>query len=140
MLVLERPGIVQKDLALGLNLKPSMVTRMVDALEARGLVSRRSEACAALIFSTPRGQGLGPEMEACWKRLHERYTTVVGREEGDTLGQRLFEAATGSKGSEVFRNGSVLSFPGVASCLASRCFLYTMRLDKFFACFFLRWA
>lgn len=93
MLVLERPGMMQKDLAAALHLKPSTVTRMVDALEARGLVARKSEARAAQVSATRRGRELGQEIEACWKGLYERYAAALGKEEGDDLCRRLFEAA-----------------------------------------------
>jgi DNA-binding MarR family transcriptional regulator len=89
MLACEDPGIAQKELGRWLHLAPSTVTRLVDALVARGLVTRATEGKSARIRPTAKGRAMQPEIAAAWKRLHERYCAVLGNEAGDELARTI---------------------------------------------------
>ena len=92
MLVLERPGATQKELSQALHLAPSTVTRFVEALERKGLVTRRSESRSSLTFPTPKAKALGPDMEAAWHRLYERYCQALGKDEAEALTRSIHAA------------------------------------------------
>ena len=85
MLVNERPGIVQKELADNLQLAPSTVTRLVDSLVHKGYLTRRSEGKASSVHPTDEGKNLQPTIDDAWKNLHMRYAKVLGLREGDAL-------------------------------------------------------
>jgi len=93
MLAIERPGITHKELASALHLAPSTVTRFVDSLARSGLVERKSEGRSVGLYPTAEGTALEPRLADAWKRLHERYCSVLGREAGDELAQQNGNAA-----------------------------------------------
>ena len=94
MLACEEPGIAQKELGQALHLAPSTVTRLVDALAARKLVTRASEGKSARITPTEQGLALQPDIAAAWKRLQGRYCTVLGQEAGDDLARAIGSASS----------------------------------------------
>lgn len=84
MLAAEEPGIGPGELAERLALAPSTVTRSVDALVSKGLLTRTAEGRAARLAPTPKGLGLLKAVEQAWKRLHMAYEAVLGPD-GDRL-------------------------------------------------------
>lgn len=93
MLAVSGPGSRQKELGEGLQLAPSTVTRMVDALVQDGLVTRETEGREARIRPTAAGRRRIPKLERAWKKLYERYSAVLGHAAGDELTRRIDEAA-----------------------------------------------
>jgi len=93
MLVMDDPGIGQKSLCEQLNLAPSTVTRFVDALVHRGYLTRQSEGKTVNIYPTETGSELRGEIDAAWKRLHERYAGILGLEADDELTALIDQAA-----------------------------------------------
>lgn len=93
MAVGEAPGIAQQDLAARLHLTPSTVTRLLDKLESKGLVTRRAAGKNSLVELTDKGAALLADIQAAWKRLYERYSAVLGEEAGDRLTTMADEAA-----------------------------------------------
>lgn len=93
MLVIERPGISQKELSQALHLAPSTVTRFVDLLRLqKGLVERRSEGKSARIYPTPKGLEMQEPVAACWRSLFHRYSEVLGEEQGRQLAREIDRA------------------------------------------------
>lgn len=85
MLVNDHPGIFQKELAESLQLAPSTVTRFIDSLVNKGLLTRETKGKATKVYPTADGQSLQAPIEAAWKDLHISYTKVLGLREGDAL-------------------------------------------------------
>lgn len=88
MLAAEEPGIGSGELAERLSLAPSTVTRFVDALVAKGLLTRTAEGRTARLAATSKGLGLLKGVEQSWKRLHTAYSKVLGPD-GDRLALEL---------------------------------------------------
>lgn len=88
MLAAEEPGIGPGALAERLALAPSTVTRFVDALVAKGLISRTAEGRSARLAATPAGLARLKGVEQAWKRLHWAYASILGPE-GDRLAREL---------------------------------------------------
>jgi len=88
MLAAEQPGIGPGELAARLALAPSTVTRFVDALVLRGLLTRTALGRAMQIAPTPAGLGLLKGVEQAWKRLHNAYLAVLGPA-ADRLAQEM---------------------------------------------------
>lgn len=80
MLAAEEPGIGPGALAERLALAPSTVTRFVDQLVAKGLLTRTAEGRAARLAATPAGLALLKGVEQAWKKLHSTYLAVLGPE------------------------------------------------------------
>jgi DNA-binding MarR family transcriptional regulator len=91
-LTFEQPGITQKELAAQLQLAPSTVSRFVEALERKGYVSREVRGRETCVFPTEAGLGLRPAIGEAWRGLHDRYSDVLGREQGDELTRLTAEA------------------------------------------------
>jgi DNA-binding MarR family transcriptional regulator len=86
-LAVDRPGISQKELAAQLHMAPSTVSRFVDALVAKGLIAKETEGRNTYIHPTEPGLALQPSIEKAWRGLHDRYSAILGREEGDLLAE-----------------------------------------------------
>ena len=85
MLANDLPGLTQNELAEQLNLAPSTVTRFIDTLVNKGFLTRHSEGKLSRIYPTKNGQLLKEDIDASWKNLHERYSKILGQENGDQL-------------------------------------------------------
>lgn len=93
MLVNASPGILQKELCESLNLAPSTVTRFIDTLYHRGLVTRQSQGKSTMVFPTDTGRALQKPIQTAWQNLHTRYARVLGLKEGDDLTARIDQAS-----------------------------------------------
>jgi len=80
-LVLDEPGLSQKQLAEELQLDPSTVTRFVDALAARQLVRRdtsSSDRRSATVFPTREGKRLQKKLEKIGEALFQTLRKRLG--------------------------------------------------------------
>jgi len=80
-LVLDEPGLSQKQLADALHLDPSTVTRFVDALAARQLVRRdtsSSDRRSATVFPTREGKRLQKKLENIGEALFQTLRKRLG--------------------------------------------------------------
>nr|WP_249292608.1 MarR family transcriptional regulator [Metabacillus flavus] len=92
MLVIDKPGISQSELAEALHLKPSTITRFVDKLVEKGLIERKAEGKRSLNYPTAEGQEILADIKDGWKILFRGYSDVLGEEEGKALNQLINEA------------------------------------------------
>ena len=93
------PGIGPGDLAARLALAPSTVTRFVDALVAKGLLTRLAEGRTARLAATPAGLALLKGVEKSWSRLHTAYANILGPE-GDRLAADIHASCRKLEGEE----------------------------------------
>ncbi len=92
-LAIEQPGISQKELAANLHMAPSTVSRFVDALVHRGLISKTNEGRNTYIFPTEEGESCKDDIGKAWLRLYERYSRILGKEQGDLLTEMAAKAS-----------------------------------------------
>ncbi|MBM7619982.1 DNA-binding MarR family transcriptional regulator [Bacillus tianshenii] len=92
MLVIEKPGISQSELAEALHLKPSTITRFVDKLVEKGLIERKTEGKRSLNYPTEKGNEIVTDIKEGWKILFRSYSDILGEEEGKTLNSLINEA------------------------------------------------
>jgi len=88
MAAAENPGIGPGELANRLSLAPSTVTRLVDLLVERGLLTRQSQGRTSRLAATPAGLALLMGVEKAWKRLHSTYADILGPA-GDRLAAEI---------------------------------------------------
>ena len=92
-LAIDDPGISQKELAAKLHMAPSTVSRFVDTLVAKKLVSKQVEGRNTFILPTKNGDELKPVIEKAWSGLYQRYTEILGKEHGESLTEMTLAAA-----------------------------------------------
>lgn len=94
IIVNDRPGITQQELGNALHLTPSTVTRFIDKLELKDLVTRTMEGKNSLIHLTEEGIAIQGKIEQAQNNLYKRYSDILGKEKGDNLTKLIFEAST----------------------------------------------
>lgn len=92
MLVIDKPGIAQSELADALHLKPSTITRFVDKLVEKGLIERKTEGKRSLNFPTENGEAILKDIKEGWKILFRSYSDILGEDEGKALNKLINEA------------------------------------------------
>lgn len=83
LFIKKEPEIQPSSLAGKMHLKPSTITRLVQKLETRQLVTKRSEGRATSIVCTNEGEELASSIEDKWQRLLA--------DKRDQLGERYLE-------------------------------------------------
>lgn len=81
MLVIEEPGIQPTALSEQLILTPSTITRLIEKLEDKNLVTRTNEGKLTRVFPTGEGKNLHPRLQECLTHFIENYTQILGKEE-----------------------------------------------------------
>ncbi len=92
-LVIDSPGISQKELANALNMAPSTVSRFVDTLHKRSLIEKKVEGRNTYIEATAKGEALKSPISEAWLGLYERYSDILGKEQGDMLTRLAADAS-----------------------------------------------
>lgn len=91
--VIDKPGVTPTHLSEMLFLTPSTITRLIEKLETKGLVTRRSEGKNTLVDPTDNGTALSDELWAAWQRTWVRYAEAIGEDEAMSLTKQVFRAA-----------------------------------------------
>ena len=92
MSVNAKPGIQPNELSVELQLTPSTVTRLIDKMEAKGFVERRSVGRATEVFPTLKGKRIDDKIKKAWTSLYKRYVGLLGEEDANRLTSAVYEA------------------------------------------------
>jgi DNA-binding MarR family transcriptional regulator len=92
MVVVEEPGIGQKQLAVRLNLAASTVTRLADSLVHQGYLTKEQDGKIVNHFPTKEGKIAYKQVRKAWSALYGRYTKILGKRAGDKLTRDTFDA------------------------------------------------
>ena len=84
-LVLEEPGMQAGQLAEQLQLTPSTITRLIEKLEEKKLVTRITEGKTTNVFPTQKAKELKPQMKQCLYEFNGKYSKILGKEESRQL-------------------------------------------------------
>ncbi len=87
-----RPGITPTELSAELLLTPSTITRLVEKMEAKGFVERRTQGRQTEVHPTEKSRNLDQGLRDAWKNLYREYTALLGEEESFALTQSLNRA------------------------------------------------
>lgn len=93
LLAIDAPGISQKEISVGMNMAPSTVSRFVDALVKRKLLQKDVQGRITYIHPTEKGIQLHDSIREVWSNLYERYSAILGKENGDKLTSLCLEAS-----------------------------------------------
>ncbi|MGM9904272.1 MarR family transcriptional regulator [Enterococcus sp. 10A9_DIV0425] len=94
LILREKEGIPQKEIAKMLYAAPSTIARFVEKLEYKGYVKTVTEGRLSLVYLTDVGRGFVKEIDSSWDELHQAYKTVLGTDVSEQLAKELNEATT----------------------------------------------
>ena len=94
--IVESPGITPTVLSERLFLSPSTITRLIEKLEQKGLVTRQSEGKNTLVTPTESGKMLHPQIVEAVQQNALRYMETIGGGPDNlvALTKQVFGAAT----------------------------------------------
>lgn len=92
LLVYHEPEIQPSSLSKKLYLKPSTITRLVQKLENRGLVDRRSEGRSTLIVCTNEGAQSAEKINSIWSELLDQKKEELGERYVEVLSEMISNA------------------------------------------------
>ena len=92
-LVIESPGISQKELSQSMNMAPSTVSRFIDVLAKRGLLEKVGDGRVTCIHPTAKGDQLKTDIFEAWSGLYDRYSAILGTTHGNELTRMCLEAS-----------------------------------------------
>lgn len=93
MSVKAKPGINPKELSEKLQLTQSTVTRLIEKMEHRGFLVRKSIGKFTEVYPTKNGETLELQIKEAWKRLNRRYSAILGENKAANLAE-MISAAT----------------------------------------------
>ena len=88
-LVIDEPGMQAGLLAEQLQLTPSTITRLIEKLEEKKLVTRVTEGKTTNVFPTQKAKELKPQIKQCIEEFHEKYVKILGKEESKQFIQNM---------------------------------------------------
>jgi DNA-binding MarR family transcriptional regulator len=92
-LVIDNPGITQKELSEKLYITPSTLTRFIDKLAYKQLVERKVQGKTVLVYPTEKGMAMKESLREASKKLKASYESILGKELADSL-TRMQESAS----------------------------------------------
>jgi len=93
MIVLDNPGVQPGSLSEELHLTPSTVTRLIEKLEDKKLVTRLTQGKTTEVYPTQKGKDLLPKLRSCVQEFNTAYTEILGKEESDKLVKNMSKIA-----------------------------------------------
>lgn len=85
VMVLEQPGLQPGCLANHLQLSPSTITRLIEKLEEKGLVTRETEGKTTLVFPSEKGKELQPMLINCHNDFFKNSCCLISQEERESM-------------------------------------------------------
>ncbi len=93
MTVNNHPGITAGELSKIMMLRPSTVTRLVEKMEAQGLLKRMREKRSTLVFPTKSSVELQATIQKAWMSLYDRYNKILGEDNAAELTTQVYDSA-----------------------------------------------
>lgn len=94
MTVNDKPGIQPKEISEIMQLTPSTVTRLIDKIEQKGLVTRNILGKNIEVWPTGAAVAINPQLKTAWSGLYETYTRILGEGEAQNLTAEIYNSAT----------------------------------------------
>ncbi len=88
----EKPGIQPKEISEHMQLTPSTVTRLIEKLELKGYVERKSVGRTTEVYPTTKSTKLDKKIKEVWLNLYKRYSALLGENKAKKLTADLYEA------------------------------------------------
>lgn len=85
MMVLDEAGLQPSCIANHLQLSPSTVTRLIEKLEEKNLVTRSTEGKLTKVYPTKTAKKLLPILQKCTDHFYTNYSNILGKDESCKL-------------------------------------------------------
>lgn len=89
MTINKNPGILSGEIARTMQLTPSTITRLIEKLEAKKLITRESSGKFSMIYPTKKSLALNDSIQEAWQALYKRYEQVLGEKESKALTEQV---------------------------------------------------
>jgi len=89
----EKPGIQPKEISEDMQLTPSTVTRLVEKLEMKGFVERKSVGRNTEIYPTAKSKKLDKKIRTAWTTMYGQYVATLGEKKAQILTSNVYEAS-----------------------------------------------
>ncbi len=86
------PGIQPKDLSAEMQLSPSTITRLIEKLEHKSLVERKTVGKTTEVYPTEKSVILGKTIKESWMNFYKRYAEALGEDESKNLTAMIYSA------------------------------------------------
>jgi MarR family transcriptional regulator, organic hydroperoxide resistance regulator len=93
MVVNEKPNVQPTEISEKILLAPSTITRMIEKLEKRSIVTRTQEGKYTYVAVTTKGKDLYAHIIATWDSIHETFTRKMNSNMVTLLVQNTSDAA-----------------------------------------------
>lgn len=80
MTVNDKPGIQAQEISNRMMLSPSTITRLIEKMEYKNLLARRTNGKYTEVYPTEAGLKIGITIKEAWKGLKTGYSEVLGEE------------------------------------------------------------
>ena len=88
----DKPGIQPKEISEQMQLTASTVTRLIEKMEHRGFLERKSAGKFTKVYPTAKSKKLDKKIHAAWTSLYQRYSDLLGEELGKKLTAATYKA------------------------------------------------
>jgi MarR family transcriptional regulator, organic hydroperoxide resistance regulator len=88
MVVNEKPNVQPTEISERILLAPSTITRMIEKLEKRSILTRRQEGKYTYVAATAKGKDIYPNILSKWEEINSRFQACLG----DSVINNLLEA------------------------------------------------
>lgn len=92
MTVNNKPGIQPKEISEQMQLTASTITRLIEKMEQKKLLVRKSTGRSTEVFPTDKSMALNNHIKEAWKNLYNRYSELLGEAEAKKLTADIYGA------------------------------------------------
>ncbi len=92
MIVNEKPGIHPQEISEQMQLTPSTITRLIEKMEQKQLLERKSTGRTTEVYPTEKSKKLDKKIKEAWKNLYSRYTELINEDEAKRLTATISDA------------------------------------------------
>lgn len=93
MIVLDEPGVQPGALSDELHLTPSTITRLIEKLEDKKLVTRTTDGKMTNVYPTPKAKEMKSLLKECADEFTKSYSVILGKEDSMRLVQSMIKIA-----------------------------------------------
>jgi DNA-binding MarR family transcriptional regulator len=91
MTVNSKPGIQPKEISEQMQLTPSTITRLIEKMEQRKMLERKSAGRTTEVYPTDKSLELDKKIKAAWRNLYNRYSELIEEEEAKKLTACIYD-------------------------------------------------
>lgn len=92
MTVNDKPGIQPKEISEQMQLTPSTITRLIEKMEQKKLLERKSTGRITEVYPTEKSKEMDKKIKEAWINLYHRYSEIIGEAEAKELTTNIYSA------------------------------------------------